>query len=326
VIQKVVQFILGIFRYHKLKLFVILLSAVMFAFFRFPIDDLGDVVSAKISESTQGQIFCQFDRMGLALIPQPSLSLENVDIETPVISHLKTEELKLSVSIPALLAFRIGFVVDAYGLFRGQAYASFHEGEKNKDGTHKYVIRVGADKLDLADVKKAMDLPVNLRGAFNAKIDSTVDPSFADQPESEVQISVASLEMPASTVATPFGPMNLPTLKWSNVNLKGRLIGGKFIVEDGKLGTTQDALNGQVKGSMDVRVARVGNQPYPEFGAYDFKVELNVNKGVEKEFSLFLSLLDSYKSPSLSGSRYLFRASGVQFGTPPRFSGISSLN
>jgi type II secretion system protein N len=325
-IQKFAQFFLGIFRYHKLKILVVLLSTLMFAFLRFPIDDLGDVVSAKISDATQGQIFCQFDSMGLQLVPQPSLSLEHVDLETPFVSHLKTDELKLSVSIAALLAFKIGFVVDAYGLFRGQAFASFREGEKSKDGGRKYVIRLGADKLDLADIKKAADLPFNLRGALNAKIDSTIDPTFADQPESEVQVNVGSLEMPASTVATPFGPMNLPTVKWSNVNLKGRLVGGKFIVEEGKIGSGQDLLNGQLKGTMDVRISKAGNQTFPEFGAYDFKVELNVNKTVEKDFGLFLSFLDTYKSPTLSGSKYLFRASGIQMGVPPRFASISSIN
>lgn len=325
-IQRFAQSIMGTFRYHKLKLFVAFAGALLFSFLRFPFDDLADVLSTKISEATQGQVFCQFDSLGLALFPQPSLSLANVSIDTSLFSGLKADRLKLSVSVPALLAFKMGFVVDASGLFGGQADLSFREGDKTKDGQRKFLINFDAEKLSLADFKKVADLPVQLKGAMNAKLNTVIDPGFTDQPEGEVELKFASLEMPASSVATPFGPMNLPTLKWSNVTLKGRLVGGKFIIEDGKIGSAQDPLNGQLKGQMDLRVMKVGAQPITDASNYDLRVEINVNKSVEREFGLFLSFLDAFKSPGLNGSRYLFRASGSRFGIPPRLTALTAFN
>ncbi len=324
--QKVVQAILGVFRYHKIKLILVFAATLIFSFLRFPFDDLADVLSTKISESTQGQVFCQFEKLGLALIPQPSLSLANVLIDTPFFTGLKTDELNLSISVPALLAFRMGFVASAVGLFSGQADLSFREGEKAKSGQRKFVINFDAEKLNLTDMRKIADLPVQLKGSLSAKLNSTVDPAFTDQPEGDLELKFASLEMPASSVATPFGPMNLPTIKWSNVSLKGRLTAGKFLIEEGKIGTAQDPLNGQIKGQMDVRVLRSGPQPTADMSNYDFRVEINVNKTVEREFSLFLSFLDTYKSPGLNGSRYLFRATGYRFGPPPKLSPLSAMN
>ncbi len=321
--KSAIQWVLNIFRFHKLKIVVVILSFLVCSLLRFPLDDLSGVMSAQITEATQGQVFLQFEKLGLAFFPQPSLSFTDVLIDTPVISNLHSKRLKLSPSIPALLTFRMGFVADASEILGGDTDFSLREGEKTKEGARKYQIALNAEHLNLAEIKKALDLPVPLKGAVNAKLSGNVDPSFIDQPEGDVQMTFASLEVPASSVPTPFGPMNLPTVKWSNVVLKGRMAQGKFFVDEGKVGAAQDPLNGQIKGQMDVRILRSGNA---DVSSYDFRVELNLNKSVEKDFGLFLSFLDTFRTPNLSGSKYLFRATGLRFGVPPRLSALASFN
>lgn len=322
--QRFAQFMIGIFKYHKLKLALVVSSAIVFTFLMFPYDDLADVVSTQISEATQGQVIFNFDSMGLALIPQPSLSLEKVTIETPILSNLKADEVKLSVSLPALLAFRTGLVLETSGFLKGQADLSVREGQRNKDGSRKFSIHLEAEGLDLNEIKKVADLPVPIKGSLNLNLETLLDTSFAAQPEGDVKLNTAVVEMPASSVATLYGPMNLPSIKWSSMVFKGRMSGGKFIVEEAKLGGPQDPLFAQVKGQMDVRLTKMGAQVFPDFGAYDLKVELTLNKSIEREFDSFLSLIDSYRSPTLTGSKYLFRASGTRMGTPPRFSTLPS--
>jgi len=324
--QKVVSFILGIFRYHKLKILLCLVSMVAFLVLLFPYDDLSDLLTTQIAINTQGQVYVEFDKLGLGFFPTPNLNMEKVRVETAMFPSIKTDTLKLAPSISSLLSFKKGFNASAEGFMGGDAYVSFHEGEKTQEDVRKQIIYSELEKIDLGELKKAMDLPVQLKGLANLEASATIDPNFSEQPEAELTLTGKDVQMPTSTVPTPFGPMSLPGLKWSAVNLKGRLKGSKFVIDEGHLGQASDLFNGQVKGQMDVRIVRRGNQMMTDLGAYDLRVELNVNRAIEKDLSLFLGLLDNYKSPSAEGNKYLFRANGSRFGMTPNFTRLSSFN
>ena len=73
--EKVAQAILGfvrdIFKIHKLKIFTVVFSALLFFVMLFPFDDLSDLVTEKVAVATNNQVFLTFERLNLSLFPGP---------------------------------------------------------------------------------------------------------------------------------------------------------------------------------------------------------------------------------------------------------------
>jgi hypothetical protein len=113
------------------------------------------------------------------------------------------------------------------------------------------------------------------------------------------------------------GPMSMPDVKLSKVKLKGTLKGGEFNIEEGLIGKTGDTLAGRMKGQLGLRFVRMGNQLVPQIGAYKIKVDLNLDRSAEKNFGIFLSFFDKYKTLTGSGARYAMELSGPNFQSPP---------
>jgi hypothetical protein len=119
-------------------------------------------------------------------------------------------------------------------------------------------------------------------------------------------------------------PVNLPTLTLANVDLKGRLSGGTFIIEDGRFGQGQDPLYGRIKGQIGLQISKVGPRMVPMLGSYNLTVDMNISRKIEKEVGFAFLLFDSAKTPTATGSHYLFRALGQNFAAPPSITRLSS--
>ena len=78
----------------------------------------------------------------------------------------------------------------------------------------------------------------------------SVDLTFAEQPDLDLVVKVNRFEMPPSNVNTQMGPISVPEMKLSNVELKGKLSAGRFVIENAKIGNPGDDLQGTLKGSI----------------------------------------------------------------------------
>src|SRR5690606_10559800 len=93
----------------------------------------------------------------------------------------------------------------------------------------------------------------------------------------------------------------------SQVQLRGTLKNATLDIEKAIIGKPGDTIHGKIKGQMGLRFNRVGNGVQPEFVNYDFKLDLSLDRAAEKNFGVFLSFYDKYKSVTGTGSRYVFR-------------------
>src|ERR1700683_2627987 len=91
----------------------------LFIYFFFPFNDLGDLVSGKISEATQGQVFVDFEKLDLSLFPQPGLALSKVVIENPFTPALTAKYISVAPNLLSLLAFKPGVSIRARGFLGG---------------------------------------------------------------------------------------------------------------------------------------------------------------------------------------------------------------
>ena len=306
---------------HKLKYLVLLISILVFAVLLFPFDDVGDLIGGQVAKLSGNQVFLQFDRLNLGLFPSPSVGAENITVETPQVPAISAQEIEIKPSISAIITQKPAGQLIAKGLFRGDVLIDLKPGKKTDAGVQTQIIAVKAEKLSLAEIHKVAELPILLKGRLNLTTSGTADPTFGEQPDFDLELKVDSLEIPSSTVNTKMGPLNLPELKLSTVEIKGRLSAGRLQIERGVVGKETDELHGTILGGISIMMQK-GGSLQPIIGAYSFDVDLTARRAFQDKASLFLSFLDAYKSPLADGARFKFKVTATSPQMPPSMSAL----
>lgn len=311
-------------RNHWPKILLSVFSAIVFLILIFPYDDLSDFVTLQVARATNNQVYLQFDQLSLQVFPQPSLAFGNMAIDAAGLPTMKAQKLAFSPSIAALLSFRPGFNIRAQGFLKGIADLTVKSAGRGEANQPKEQIELEIERLDIGELNKWLNLPISPKGQLSVNSEMVIDRSLSEQPEGELVIRIGQLTIPPSTVPTQMGPVSLPGFSWSSLILQGRLVGAKFIVEQGEFGNPEDPFRGQIRGQWDIRFENKGGQIQPNFGPYDFRIQLNLTPAVQRELGLMLVLVDNYKTQSSEGFQYLFRIQGTNTYAPPRFSSLST--
>lgn len=324
VLEKISSSLKYLFGKQKKMIFLALIAAVVFAVLNFPYDDLSDLITEMISKKSQNQVFVQFDQLGVGFLP-PSIKMENVAVDAQILPNtLKAGTLRLAPSLAGFLAFNPGFTASIEDVMKGNISLTYRAGKKINDSTQLQKIDLGLRKIDLKSLSGFIGLPVDLEGAVYVQFDAQVDPNFVEQPDGEIEIKIEKFRLPASTIPTMMGPTSLPNMELSSLTLKGQLKGSELLIEDGAIGGKGEALNGRFKGKMGLRFVRQGQQIAPQWSNYEVKIDLSLDRTSEKNFGLFLSFFDKYKTLTGTGSRYALKLSSPNFQTPPTSSPVGT--
>lgn len=319
--NKVVEF----FRFlkkHWMKFVMWVSLSLTFVFLLFPFDDLSDLVTTQVSKVTGGQIYLRFDRFSVSPLG-PKAEFDNVFVETPSLPGLHASELSISPSFMSMINKKPHGKVEAKGLLKGNVEIQIKGGAKTDKGQERHTIDLNVKKVSLKELRDLMRLVVPLKGDFSLQANSLTDFTFSEQPEGDISVIIDQFEMPASNINLPMtGPVNLPEIKLKQVELKGRLSGGKFIIESGKIGDPKDDLSGTIKGDMVLQLIPNGGMISPSFGSYSFSVSLKIKKGLQDKLAWMLGPLDPYKKDTGDGGQYNIKLSGPYFGGPPNFSAL----
>lgn len=324
-----------------------LLSAVFFFAWMFPFTDLSDAVTSAIARGSNNAVYAQFDKLDLNVVPLVSVSATGVSADLMNLPTLSFKYLNLRPAWFSMLFSPLKLIKAARGDMEAQSYAAvlalshvrlggIFKGDvsldlspdKVENGALTARTDLEIDSLDLNEVQDWANLPVKLKGKANADVSMKFDSTMQAQPEGEFNLNVKSFSLPASTVMIPMGeasmPVNLPTLTLANVVFKGRLVGGNLILEEGIFGASGDPVYGKIKGQIGIHFINAGGQMIPQIGSYNFRVDMNSTKAVEKEIGIAFLLFDSAKTPTATGSRYLFQASGQGLGGVPSITRLST--
>jgi len=307
-----------IFR-HKFKIILTFFLSLFFFVFLFPLSDLNDYISAQVSKYTGNTIFLQFDKLSLQPL-NAALNFDKVYVEAPAVSALTAEELLISPSLPALLARQPGGTLTAKGFLNGELQISLVPGPQSASGAARSKINLTASQISLKSVREVAGMSLPIKGELNFTGQALADMALAEQPELDLTLLINRFELPASSMSLQdFGLINLPEIKLSRVELKGRLAGGKFQIENGKLGAEKDDFFGDIKGDMNISFQNMGGQVVPIFGAYDISLDLRASPAFQEKAKFFLSFLDGYRSESATGTHYKFKIQAASQGMPPQF-------
>lgn len=301
----------------KMKIFIMILSTLVFLLVLFPTNDLGDLVSSQVARVTHNRLFLQFEELKLSLFPTPGMKVEHVFVETQGIPGVAAQEIRVTPSLGGLIAQKPYGSVSAKGLFKGDVQINVKSGARTENGVERQKVEIRAQKLNLQDLREVARLPVMMKGQVDLESAALIDLSFSEQPDVDINLSVRQFELPPSNISTPMGPLTLPDLKLTAVELKGRLAGGKLIIENGQIGKEGDELRGQITGNMDLSVMNSGGILSPILGGYTFNVNLKAKRSFQDRANLFLTFIDAYKTPTAEGAEYRFKVSAASTLVPP---------
>lgn len=318
----VIKKFFGLLLRHKWKFVLMVFSAMTFTFLLFPFGDLSDLVTAQVSKLTGNQIYLQFDTMHVSILPQPGIALEQVYVEGTQLPPLKSQEIIFTPSVMSLINQKPAGSLTAKGFMRGQIKASIAPGTKSESGTERQKLTLKAESLSLAELKKFLNLPVSIKGNLSIDSEALADLTFKEQPDVEMLMKIDRFELPPANIQTMMGPLTLPDLKLTGVQLKGRLSAGRFIIEEGVIGRPGDELSGTIKGNIGLDIRNMGMGFTPVMGGYNLDIDLKVKKSFEEKSSLFLSFIDQYKTLQPDGARYAFKLSAVNPMMPPSFGAL----
>lgn len=317
-ISTVIETLIQWFRRYKGKAALTVLFALIFFVMIFPYNDLSDLVSTKVAALTQNQVYVQFEDLNLDLVPHPALAMNDVSVDLPSLPTLTTSHLAISPSLSALIMLKLGFNLRADNFLGGFLDLTVKPNGKTEQGSQKQSFSLDFNQLKLEQLNKLLNLPVPLQGQANINTAMIVDPQLFEQPEGDFDLTSKKLEIPASSIPTQMGAVQIPTFQFNQVQLKSRIGGGKLIIEDAVLGKESDAFQGRIKGQMDLRLEKYGQSVQPNIGAYEFRIDVTVKKSLEKDLNLLFILVDRFRTPTSDGSRYQFIARGNGYG-PPAF-------
>ncbi len=306
----------------KLKFFVMILSTVAFLFVLFPFNDLGDLVSAQVARLTGNTLFLQFEDLKMSLFPTPGMKFQQVYVEPSGFAGVSAREIKFAPSITGIIAQKPYGSVSAKGLFKGDVWINVTSGSRAESGLERQKLEISAQKLSLQDLHDVARLPVMMKGSLNLETSALIDLTLSEQPDVDVNLNISQFELPPANVMTPMGPLTMPDLKLSSIEIKGRLAGGKLIIENGQVGKDGDELRGSISGNLDLSLANVGGAVTPVLGGYDFKLDLRTKRNFQDRAALFLSFIDNYKTATPDGAQYKFRVSATSTMIPPTIGAV----
>lgn len=301
----------------KGKIFLMIFSSFVFLFLLFPFDDLSDLISSLVSKVTNNGVYVQFEKLKMSLIPQPGVQMDQVYIESIRTPALSAQELIITPSIRGLIQQKPYGHISAKGLLKGDVDLQVGKGTRSDNGVERHRIEVSAKQVALHDLRELANLPVLLKGQLNLQTTALADLTFQEQPDVDIDLTISKFELPPANVETPMGPLTLPDLKLSSVELKGRLAAGRFIIETGTIGKPGDELYGTIKGNIGFSIVNQGGGFGKQIGAYDFEIDLKAKRSFQDRAVLFLSFIDSYKTPTTEGAQYKFKVSATNPMMPP---------
>ncbi len=328
-ISGAVDAVLNLIRNNWGKVFFLPIVALLWIPFIFPYGDLRAVVSTTGSRLIGEGTAIDFDTMALGLGFPISFDFEGFEFVRSGLPALSADRLTATPSLSALITQKPGGKIEADGFFDGQVQASLKPGASLKENAgHKHDVTANVSGIQLALVttalKRAGIIDFTAQGAIDSQATASIDPTFADQPAANLNLSGNTIAVPSISVPIPgMGPVQTPALQFAKLDFKGKLQEGKLQIEDFTFGQSTDSLSGRVRGELGLNVINDGGRIRTTTGAMDLKVELIVSQAMmdamtKSGVALALLMVEKFKTAAGGNLKYGFRVQSTASSPAPK--------
>lgn len=313
---------LAILMHNKKFIFLFIAAFVTSLFLAFPFNELNDFFSSQINKATDGKIFVQFNNFHFNPFKK-EVGVEQLEVEAGNLPKLSASSLLLRPAIMALFTQKPYGEVEAQQLWGGNFLIKSSHGKKSENGSDRESISFFADSISLSHAKDFFRLPFDIKGRMRADIQSQVDLSFSEQPESEINAEIQNIDLSNLVFDMQGMSLQLPDLKLKILDLKGRLTGGRLFIDSLKIGQEPNDIQGQIKGDIMMNIQSHNGTLIPQLGAYNLQIELKVKSLFLKNIEMVDLLIGNYKQTTPQGATYKFKVSGDSLQNVPQFSRLN---
>ena len=185
----------------------------------------------------------------------------------------------------------------------------------DSDNREMYFIRVFSNHINLKDLES---LYPNMLGQVRSQF---FYKGFVQETESilaELSLNGENIQLSTIRLNTFLGPLNLPPINWTQVNVEAQVKEGELIFEKVELGSAKDNLKIKMRGSGAVSYFR-------RFFLSSYNIELEIDMDKDMEFSFLDLMFSGYKKDKGSFYRYSVRLIG-QGSQIPKIEKLESFN
>jgi type II secretion system protein N len=318
-LKPALKFFFDIFKYHKLKLFLVSISSTFFLLVLFPSNDLSDLITAKVSEQTRGQIqHLSFADMSFGIFPF-GLKLTQVEVQPMGFSTLVAGVVRLNPSIFSAISKTVAGSLNLEKIFGGDAAIDISASDKGPKGNSTANIKVSS--IVLSELFKFLRAsrhasPVTAEGKLNLQSQLSLNLEKIGVPSGTMNIEIPNLEIPAQE-ANIGGPVQFPLIRMGKTNANIRLEDNKLVIEDFTFGGSKDDLDGKIKG--EVQLMQAGGLFYASNSKLNVSIsarESYIESIKTSGISLLFLYIDKCKQTSQGVSTYKFDLNITPGGVP----------
>ncbi|GEM_PF-3161726 len=303
---------------QKWRFLAYLFWVTLFIVLLFPINQTHFFTSLQIYQKSGKSMLVLFDKIEIQLFP-PTFEVQNLQVSSPLLNdQLNVGSILLKPFLDLFVKQTVTGQVAFDDLFKGHGQITMTSGPKTPEtglSTHK--ISFTAENIELSEISKIASLSVPLDGKIKLDLEGLIEPSFNQQPDLDVVIDLKNFNVYSAEINTAMGPLNIPGFELTTGRIKARLSAGKLIISEMALGTEPDPLILKGQGFINLTLENKQGKITPRFSNYQFELNLKASDTIIAKAGLFLALLDNYKTPLSSASRYKFKISGNSFMAPP---------
>ncbi len=299
--------ILSLLRYHKLKILVMVISAIVFFVLLFPFSDISLFVSNFIARSTRNQVVLQFEDLALKLLPSPGFQMSQLVVTTPFVSGLKVDEMIITPAISSVFG-NIGMTAQLNGIMGGNLQFFVKVLEQTDQGEITLDTYIRTQSISIQEFLQMVSPELNVDGLLNFQAEGQLDSSFEVQPDFKLQTQTQSFKLQALSVPTPIGPFSIPAISLKGIAMQANLKEGQLQIESLELGQEGDDIVGQINGFVDVQIRKRMNKTEFLPGNYNLACRLMLKSNLENHFRSLLNILNL--SQHKKGNTYSFRITG----------------
>lgn len=302
------QPVLILLRYHKFKIFIMVMSAIFFFVWFFPLSDLSLYVSSTIAKNTNNQVILQFDDLSLNVLPSLGFKLSPVVMDTPFISGLEMQNMILMPSFLPLLTGNMGIAAHLNETLGGYIHLFVKTLGFNDQGVPKIQTELQTQNIQIGQLLDNTVFQLDMNGVFHVQGQGQWDLSFETQPDFKLRTQAQNFQLQSVSVPTQIGPFMLPSINLKTILIQMNLKEGQMQVEALELGQRGDDLVAQINGYLNVQFRQGANGPRVLPGSYDLSCRLTLQPFLENQFRVFMNVLNlsRYKKEGT----YAFRITG----------------
>lgn len=301
------QILQKIFLTIKNNKYLILLGICLtfiFSIILLPKPEINTYINSQISAYTQGQV--QFKSKSFSISP-----LLAMNFSKNLISYKKLEIAVKEIFIKPLwldsLLLNFGIEINAHSIFGGDANLILKQ-NKNKKHPLTFNLTLQNTSLEVLPLKS-----IKLNGKISAALNLLIDPQLFNSPNIKLQVlSQSKIQVLHSQLPSPFGPIQIPSINFSQIKTNITTTGETLNINNLELGSNKDPLQIKITGTARLKIKKEKRKKNLSLQSYNLAIYIKSQK-IPQELSSLFSLINNYKV----GNVYQFHLKGSSLFSIP---------